>query len=254
MPRGIVLVIVTLVALGCSGGSPSGTPGAGGGGGVGGRGGAGGGGVGGGGLPPIPACLAPFAAACPIAGTCTWGGGGLVAGEDYLYCFGSGTRLTREVTIACTTDPPMPTNEVNRVTVRKPDGSVCYTLEWTCACQFQCEGAVTWKDSGGQSRRHGHDFGRREEHQLRRQRRNGQRPLWPLAFRTGLQPLARRGPRLRLPEPAAELRPGQLPLKLDNQSSPPAGAPARRPSLRSHARRPHASSTFHVALSQRARR
>ena len=43
----------------------------------------------------IPACLAPFAAACPIAGTCTWGGGGLVAGEDYLYCFGSGTRLTR---------------------------------------------------------------------------------------------------------------------------------------------------------------
>ena len=85
----------------------------------------------------------------------------------------------------------MPTNEVNKVTVRKPDGSVCYTLEWTCACQFQCEGAVTWKDPQA-SRRHGHDFGRREEHHLRRQRRNGQRPLWPLAFRTGLQPVARR--------------------------------------------------------------
>ena len=51
---------------------------------------------------------------------------------------------------------------------------------------------------------------------------HGQRPMWPLAFRTGLQPVARRGPRLRLSEPAAELRPGQLPLKHDNQSSPPA--------------------------------
>ena len=55
---------------------------------------------------------------------------------------GLGERLKREASF-------LPTDEVNKVTVRKPDGSVCYTLEWTCACQFQCEGAVTWKDPAG---------------------------------------------------------------------------------------------------------
>ena len=224
MPRGIVLVTVTLVALGCSGGSPSGTPGTGGGGGIGGGGGAGGrGGAGGSGeSPPIPACLAPFAAACPIAGTCTWGGGSRVRRRLPFYCFGSGTRLTREVTIACTTEPPMPTNEVNKVTVRKPDGSVCYTLEWTCACQFQCEGAVTWKDPAGQVVATGTTSVAGKSITCAGSGETASAPCGPSPSEPGCNPW----PAgvlvygyLNLPQ---SCDPGQLPLKHDNQSSPPA--------------------------------
>jgi hypothetical protein len=154
-PSRTLVLAVTLAAASCGGSSPPATTGRGGASGTGGGSAAGTGGASGSGgaagtdgIPATPGCLAPFAAACPIAGACTWGGGGVVAGDDYRYCFASGTQLTRHLTAACGSDPPV-ASEMNTVTVRKPDGSICYSLEWTCACQFECEGMVIWKDPAG---------------------------------------------------------------------------------------------------------
>jgi hypothetical protein len=145
---------VALAAVGCGSSARPGTPGAGGGGsagsGLAGSGGAPTGGSGGqdGGVPATPSCLAQLAAPCLIGGACTYTADPNIGGKDD-WCFGSGVRLSSDPVTSC--NGPQETIETTNLTVRKPDGSICYTLEWTCNCANGCAdtGAVTWKDPAG---------------------------------------------------------------------------------------------------------
>jgi hypothetical protein len=157
MRTAVLVGAVALVVLACGNSRQPGTPGTGGGGPTGTGGsvaGSGGvaatGGSGGhGGVPAAPSCLAQLASSCLLGGACTYSTDPNIGGK-FEWCFGSGARVSREPITYCGSDPPQ-MNEATRLTIRKPDGSVCYTLEWTCSCQDPCveTGAVTWKDPAG---------------------------------------------------------------------------------------------------------
>ena len=110
-------------------------------------------GCGGGGMSPdggtaiaLPDCLKNLMAACPTGGgACTRT---TVDAGSEEYAFDSGVRVT-------STTQPMPGFNYcfggpTVVTVRKPDGSVCYSLESYAFKQQACEyWTLTWRDASG---------------------------------------------------------------------------------------------------------
>jgi len=111
-------------------------------------------GCGGGGMSPdggtaiaLPDCLKNLMAACPTGGgACTRT---TVDAGSEEYAFASGGRAT------FTTQPVPPSlnycfDASTVVTVRKPDGSVCYSLESYAFKQQACEyWTLTWRDASG---------------------------------------------------------------------------------------------------------
>jgi len=93
----------------------------------------------------LPDCLKNLMAACPTDGECTRT---TVDAGSEEYAFDSGVRVT-------STTQPMPGFNYcfggpTVVTVRKPDGSVCYSLESYAFIQQACEySTLTWRDASG---------------------------------------------------------------------------------------------------------
>ena len=93
----------------------------------------------------LPDCLKNLMAACPTDGECTRT---TVDAGSEEYAFDSGVRVT-------STTQPMPGFNYcfggpTVVTVRKPDGSVCYSLESYAFKQQACEyWTLTWRDASG---------------------------------------------------------------------------------------------------------
>lgn len=93
----------------------------------------------------LPDCLKNLMATCATEGECTRAT--VDAGSEYV--FASGVRATF-------TMQPMPPSlnycfdATTVVTVRKPDGSVCYSLESYAFIQEACEyWTLTWRDASG---------------------------------------------------------------------------------------------------------
>ena len=134
-------------SAGTSGGSSAGTSGGSSGGSTGGSSGGstGGSSAGIGGRPPMPSCLADLIAPCPLGGACTFSRN--ASGNGDRYCYASGTKFSVVANSTCSA----PTNSMATSTVRKPDGSICYTVETIWYYNSACEaGTITWKDAQGQ--------------------------------------------------------------------------------------------------------
>lgn len=127
-----------------TGGGGTGTAG---GGGTGTAGGGGMGTAGGGGSSLFPSCLRQLLAACPQEGACTVPQvteAGLVS----YTCYASGVRVVATLSsFECTSDGGQKTSTTE---VRKPDGSVCYSMEERYDAAMACEGGTrTWRDDLG---------------------------------------------------------------------------------------------------------
>jgi len=73
----------------------------------------------------LPACVASVVAACPLAGDCLTAASSAGDTLTHNVCFGSGSKVVRNIT----TDPNASTQTIT-ISVTK-DGVVCYTLDGT---------------------------------------------------------------------------------------------------------------------------
>jgi hypothetical protein len=100
-------------------------------------------------LPAVPSCLQNLVTACPLAAACTFSRS--AGGAADRYCFASGATLEIMQVTFCDAAMTVPAATTVQ-TVRKADGSVCYTVESTCVCSMGCEQTnVTWRDAAGQA-------------------------------------------------------------------------------------------------------
>jgi hypothetical protein len=132
---------IVLPSLACSSGTLSG--------GTGGGGGANAGGSSGGRYPDplaLPSCVSDLLSACPPSGSCVYGV--TDAGQSSGICFEGGARATTTtVPMQYSCDGPV----LTIVTVTKPDGSPCYSVEHYRDQLTDCtQTKWTWKDASGQ--------------------------------------------------------------------------------------------------------
>jgi len=92
-------------------------------------------------------CLKALFAQCPTSGSCR-AAGDLRDGPAWA-CYDTGAYvLSDAVENSCETATRG--TQLSRTHVYKPDGSVCYTYDWSCICQYFCETAqAVWRDPNG---------------------------------------------------------------------------------------------------------
>lgn len=97
---------------------------------------------------PLPACLRALIAECPHEPACTFESPDSARKN---ICYASGTRVTETALQTCAVSGgPREARHLNEA--RKPDGSLCYTIESSCVCGHACEtGTTRWSDGAGRT-------------------------------------------------------------------------------------------------------
>jgi hypothetical protein len=100
------------------------------------------GGTGGFGGKPPPSCLTDLLATCPLAGSCQV----RYTGTSQKSCFAGGETVSVVSDYSCQgTSTQSGTTEV-----RRADGTLCYSIEWSCLCGRDCTRATIWKNGAGE--------------------------------------------------------------------------------------------------------
>ena len=92
-------------------------------------------------------CLKALFAQCPTSGSCRAAGD--LRDGPATACYDTGASVGLDaVENSCATATRG--TQISRIRVSKPDGSLCYTYEWSCICQYFCEwGQAVWRDASG---------------------------------------------------------------------------------------------------------